>query len=243
MSDQSAAPARFATTRWSLVVSAGDPTDEGRDKALASLCENYWYPLYAYVRRRGRNAEDARELTQEFFVQLLDREWLQAADQERGRFRSFLLTAFKRFLSKERDRANAQKRGGGTRVFSLNVDAAEERYQREPADDRTPESIYERRWALTLLDHVLASLQTEYDERGKRELFDQLRVYIAGESKTATYADVAVALRMTEGAVKVAVHRLRQRYRELLVAEVAHTVEADGSVDDELKRLLAALRH
>lgn len=223
-------------------MAAGRADDSERDAALATLCQNYWYPLYAYVRRRGRSIDDAQELTQEFFSQLLAREWLQAADQERGRFRAFLLTAFKRFLAKEYDRANAQKRGGGLRILPLDVDSAERQYQREPVDERTPESLYERRWALTLLDRVLAALECEYVDRGKSELFDQCRVFLAGGSPSITYAAIGESLEMTENAVKVAVHRLRQRYRELLQAEVAQTIDEHSSVDDELNRLLVALR-
>lgn len=223
-------------------MAAGQAEDNERDAALETLCRNYWYPLYAYVRRRGRRVDDAQELTQEFFAQLLDRQWLQAADQERGRFRAFLLTAFKRFLAKEHDRANAQKRGGHLRILSLDLESAERQYQSEPADLRTPESLYERRWALTLLDRVLRALESEYTERGKGELFTLCRTFLAGSSPVTRYADVGKALGMTESAVKVAVHRLRKRYRELLQTEVAQTIDESSSVGDELNRLLVALR-
>ncbi len=235
-------PRRFVTTQWSVVVAAGQADDADRDAALATLCQNYWYPLYAYVRRRGRNAHDAQELTQELFSQLLDKQWLQAADQEKGRFRAFLLTAFKRFLAREHERANAKTRGGGLQTLSLDVYSAERQYQLEPADERTPESLYERRWALTLLDRVLTELETEYVERGKVDLFSRCRLFLTGSSPSTTCAAIGESLDMTENAVKVAVHRLRKRYRELLQSEVAQTIDEGTTVEDELNRLLAALR-
>lgn len=237
------APAkRFMTTRWSVVIAAGQAENAERDEALKTLCRNYWYPLYAYVRRQGRSREDAQELTQEFVTQLLAREWVQAADQERGRFRSFLLTAFKRFLANEYRRENAARRGGGRRVFSLDLDAAETRYQGEPADERTPEKLYERRWALTLLEHVMGQLQREYTQRGRAELFSRCRSFLTGTADRDSCALAGEDLNMSESAVRVAVHRLRRRYRELLQAEVAQTIDADTTVEDEITRLLSALR-
>ena len=233
---------RFATTHWSIVAAAGGrPSPESRD-ALAALCRAYWYPLYAYLRSHGRRHHDAEDLTQEFFATLLDKGYLQAADQRRGRFRSFLLTAFKRFLAKARERANAQKRGGGRTVLSIDFDTGEGRYAREPSHDWTPERVFDRRWALTILDQVLARLGAEYAASQKNRLWEQLQPYLTGTAGAPTYAAVAAVLGMTEGAVKVAVHRLRQRYRELLRDAVAQTVARPKDVDDELTHLLAALR-
>lgn len=233
---------RFATTHWSVVLAAGGERSPEAHQALATLCETYWYPLYAYVRRRGYAAEDAQDLTQAFFAALLEKVYLRAADRERGRFRSFLLTALKRFLSKEWDRAHAQKRGGTHGPISLDVQSGETRYSLEPSHDWTPERIYERRWALTLLDQVMARLRQRYVADGKEQLFDLLKAFLTGESGAPPYSQAAAELAMTEGAVKVAVHRLRRRYRELLRSEIAQTVAHPGEVDDELRFLRAAVR-
>ena len=232
---------RFDTTHWSVVLAAqGNKTTEAR-RALATLCETYWYPLYAYVRRRGYAAEDAQDLTQAFFARLLEKGYVQAADPERGRFRSFLLTALKRFLSKEWARAHAQKRGGRHGPVSLSVDSGEARYSLEPAHGWTPEKIYERRWALTLLDQVMAQLRRQHADAGKEPLFDHLKPFLSGGTGAPTHREVAATLGMTEGAVKVAVHRLRRRYRDLLRQEVAQTVADPLEVGDELGILLAAV--
>ncbi|HRX81253.1 MAG TPA: sigma factor, partial [Pirellulaceae bacterium] len=194
--------ANFATTHWSMVLEAGRGSLPDSATALAALCAAYWYPLYAYVRRRGRSANDARDLTQDFFAHLLEKESLQAADPDRGRFRSFLLTAFKNFLSKERERSAAQKRGGDVKHLSIDYDSGEQRYQFEPVDDWTPEKIYERRWALTLLEEVMTSLQQEYEDSGKAELFDQCKGHLTGSGPG--YEEAARSLAMTEGALRVA---------------------------------------
>ncbi len=220
-----AGPPRFATTHWSLVVAAGQGDSPDAKAALATLCQIYWYPLYAYVRRHGHNPHEAQDLTQEFFARLLEKDYLHDADRERGKFRSFLLTAFKHFLSKERDRANALKRGGGRPTLSLDLPAGEQRYRREPADQSTPETIYERRWALTLLDQVITRLREEFVAAGKGPLFERLKVFLTGERGPEPYARLAVELDLTEGALKVAIHRMRRRYRELLRAEIAQTVD------------------
>jgi RNA polymerase sigma-70 factor (ECF subfamily) len=233
-------PGKFATTHWSMVLEAGHRSSPDSDQALAKLCEAYWYPLYAFARRRGRSASDAKDLTQEFFAHLLEKESLQAADPDRGRFRSFLLTAFKNFLAKDRERSAAQKRGGDVQHLSLDFDAGERRYKFEPADEWTPEKIYERRWALTLLDQVLAALQGEYEESGKAELFAQCKGHLTGTGPG--YEDAAKRLEMTEGALRVAVHRMRGRYRELLKAEVAATLDDPESTEDELAHLRRAIR-
>jgi RNA polymerase sigma-70 factor (ECF subfamily) len=242
MSDADAQhPGRFATTHWSLILAARDGDAPAARLALARLCEAYWYPLYAYVRRRGHGADDAQDLTQDFFARLLARDFLGSLDPARGRFRAFLLAACNNFLANEYDRSHAQKRGGGVASLSLDLAAAEGRYGREPSHEMTPEKLFQRRWALTLLDRVLARLREDYTGRGKGPLFDHLRVFLAGEQGAPSHAAAADGLGMTAGAVKVAVHRLRQQYRDLLRAEIAHTVEAPEQVDEEIRDLFAAL--
>jgi len=233
---------RFVTTRWSLVAAAGQGQSPEAREALATLCQIYWYPLYAYARRQLPNVDDAQELTQEFFTQLLEKDYLRAADRERGKFRSFLLTAFKRFLIKERERAGTQKRGGGRPVLSLDLLAAERQYQLEPADHATPESFYQRRWALTVLEETLARLRQELINAGKEELFVALKETLTGVDAAEPYARIGARLNLSEQAVKVAVHRLRRRYAELLRAEIASTVTTPQDVEDELRDLFAAVR-
>lgn len=223
------------------MLAAADRDAPGSDAALADLCETYWYPLYAYVRRRGYREEDARDRTQEFFARLLEKDYLRGADQERGRFRAFLLTAFKRFLSKERDKALAVKRGGGRRRLSLDVETAEGRYRLEPSHVETAERIYERRWALTLLERVLARLRERYETDGNGALFDRLKGFLSGEAEGETYSRLGEELDLQEGAVKVAVHRLRRRYGKLLREEIAQTVSGPEDVEDELRHLREAL--
>jgi RNA polymerase sigma factor (sigma-70 family) len=239
---------RFATTRWSIVLAAGGDRSAAagtaaRD-ALAVLCETYWYPLYAYVRRCGHVPEEARDLTQSFFVRLLDKNTVAAADPSRGRFRSFLLTALKNFLASEWSRASAEKRGGGRPILRLSADfdSAERQYAREPADTLTPERLYERRWALTLLDTVLAGLQEQYAAAGRAPLFDRLKPYLTGGAQAPPHAQTAADLGLTEGAVQVAVHRIRRRYRDLLRAHIAATVESPEQVDEEIRDLFRAVR-
>jgi RNA polymerase sigma-70 factor (ECF subfamily) len=229
----------FATTRWSLIAAARDPAAPEARQALAELCELYWYPLYAYVRRRGHDHAAAEDLTQEFFARLLERHDWAAADPDRGRFRSFLLAACQHFLANEHDRATAQKRGGGRQPLSLDFADADGRYLAEPAHDQTAERLFERRWALTLLEQVLAGLRSEYESAGKGRLFEALKGSLAGPE--LPYAEVAVELGMGEGAVKVAAHRLRQRYRDRLRAAIAETVAGEGQIDEELRDLFAAL--
>ncbi|HET6882143.1 MAG TPA: sigma factor [Pirellulales bacterium] len=231
----------FATTRWSIVLAAQDRESPDSRKALASLCLTYWYPVYAFVRRRGHAAHDAQDLTQEFFATLLEKSYLRSVDRERGRFRTFLLTAVSRFLSNQRERSRASKRGGGNQPLSLDFATGESRYRHEPADAWTPERLFDRRWAFTLLDTVLARLEDEYRRQEKGPLFERLQDYITGDGGGSAYAETAAALDMTEGAVKVAVHRLRRRYRETLREEIAATVESPDEIDDELKRLFDAI--
>ena len=234
-------PAVFVTTHWSVVVAAGRQDAPLAQAALEQLCQLYWYPLYAYVRRRGYSSEDAKDLTQAFFARLLQRNWVGDADRERGRFRTFLLTAMSRFLSDEWDKIRALKRGGGAIHVPLQLDSAETRYGHEPADNTTPEQCFERRWALMLLETVLQQLRGEYERHDKAGLFAALNSCLVGVSESQPYAQLAAQLKMNEGAVKVAVHRLRKRYRELLRAEIARTTVAPGEVDDELRHFLAVL--
>jgi RNA polymerase sigma factor (sigma-70 family) len=241
-SEVRAAGRQFATTRWSQVIAAGaDQTLESRE-ALARLCELYWYPLYAYVRRWGHDADQAQDLTQEFFARLLEKHYLRAADPARGRFRSFLLASLKHFLSNERDRITAVKRGGRATVISLEFENAEGRYSREPPDQETPETVYERRWALTLLERTLGRLRAEFRATGKESVFARLEGYLTGEKETLPYADIGESLGMSEGAVKVAVHRLRRRFGALLREEIAETVSDPAQVDDEVRDLFRALK-
>jgi RNA polymerase sigma-70 factor (ECF subfamily) len=232
-------PSDFGSTQWSLVLLARDAGNAQADEALAVLCQTYWYPLYGYIRRQGQSAEQAADLTQEFFLRFLEKDYLHTVDRERGRFRAYLLACCKHFLANERDRAAAQKRGGGQRTLSLNFAAADQRYQLEPADAVIPDRLYQRRWALTLLDQVLQDLEREYTDAGKAELFDHLRGTLQGER--AGYAELGRQLAMSADAVKKAAQRLRQRYRELLRARIAATVEDPALVDDEIRELFAAL--
>ncbi|EEF58026.1 RNA polymerase sigma factor [Pedosphaera parvula] len=230
----------FATTHWSVVLTAGRNDLPQAQDALEKLCQTYWYPLYVYVRRRGYAQVDAEDLTQKFFEWLLERNWLGQADQQRGRFRSFLLTSLSRFLANEWDKARAQKRGRG-RVVSLNFEDAENGCAREPVDNVSPEQSFEWRWALTLLDQVLNRLCAEYAAQGKAELFAELKPCLLGERAAQPYAMLASKLGMTEGSVKVVVHRLRQRYRQLLRDEIANTVATPEEVEEELRHLFTVL--
>jgi len=225
------------------VVSAGrNDTPHARD-ALENLCRAYWFPIYAFVRRQGQNPDDAQDLTQEFFARLLEKKQLAVADPARGRFRSFLLASLKHFLANEWDKARARKRGGGQMLIPIDAADAETKYGLEPADPATAEKIFEQRWALAMLDQVLRRLRAEYVRDGRENLFEKLKPTLTEASRTVAYAEIATRLRTTEGAVKVAVHRLRQRYREVLRAEIADTVASPGEVEDEIRNLFAALAH
>jgi DNA-directed RNA polymerase specialized sigma24 family protein len=232
---------RFPTTCWSRVAHAGDPSDPEAGAALEGLCRDYWYPLYAFVRRRGFGPDDAGDLVQGFLADLLERRDLAGADPARGRFRSFLRAACAHFLAHQREYDRALKRGGGQRLFSIDLPAAEGRYGREPAHELTPERLFERRWALDLLGHVLARLESEAVQAGKADLFSRLRPMLEGDDRADSYRDVGAAAGLSEGAVKVAAHRLRDRYREVLREEVARTVVDPSEVDAELCDLIAAL--
>jgi RNA polymerase sigma-70 factor (ECF subfamily) len=231
----------FATTQWSQVLAARDGTSSKARQALADLCSTYWYPLYAYVRRRGYRPDEAQDLTQAFFARLLEKESLRAADRERGRFRSFLLASLQHFLCNEHDRARARKRGGGRAALSFDLDAAEDRYRLDPSHDLTPEKLFERRWALTLLDQVLGRLRQEWEADGKGPLFVALKPTLTGEANTDSYREVASHLGLSEAGVKVTVHRLRRRYRDLLREEIGRTVAQARDVEDEIRNLFAVL--
>jgi RNA polymerase sigma-70 factor (ECF subfamily) len=231
----------FAATRWSVVLAARDRKSPQGAEALETLCHNYWYPLYAFVRRQGRSPHDAEDLTQAFFAQLLERNDLANVDRARGKFRSFLLASMKHILANEWDRATAQKRGGGKMVVSIDRESAEESYKFEPVDRLSADKIFERRWALTLLDRTLWRLAAEYQQDGKGEIFESLKATISAGESGAAYAEIASRLGSTEGAIKVAAHRLRQRYREVLRAEIAETVSSGEDAEDELRNLFAVL--
>jgi RNA polymerase sigma factor (sigma-70 family) len=231
----------FATTHWSVIVNARAADSSVARQALEKLCQTYWYPLYAFVRRQGHGPHDAQDLTQEFFARLLEKNYLDDVRRERGKFRSFLLASMKHFLANEWDRARAQKRGGAHVHVPIDTQSAETRYGLEPAHDRTPEKLFERRWALTLLDNVLALLREEFVASGKAEQFDQLKVALTADKRAVPYAELGVRLGISQGAVKVAVHRLRARYREVLRAEIASTVSSPADVEEEIRQLFAAL--
>jgi RNA polymerase sigma-70 factor (ECF subfamily) len=231
----------FESTRWSLVLAASEAAAPEADKALAELCTVYWYPLYAFIRHRGNDADRASDLTQGFFTRLLDKEFFRSADPSRGRFRAFLLTACKNFLANEHDRETARKRGGGRCRISIDRRDAEGRYLAEPAHELTAERLYERRWALTLLEQSLDQLGRESRQAGKGALYERLKPILTGADAVVSYAEVGESLRMSEAGVKKAAQRLRQRYREILRERIASTVDGAGQVDDEIRALFAIL--
>jgi len=234
------ARAEFQTTHWSVVLRAGDASEGTARPALEQLCQAYWFPLYAYVRRQGHRPEDAQDLTQEFFSRFLEHGNIERADPGRGRFRSYLLTSLKRFLNEEWRRANRQKRGGGQFAVPLNLEDAETRMATEPSDQLSPDLLYDRRWVETLLERVVVRLQQDYESTGREAIYLQLQQFLWGPQAEVSYAEMGRRLQMSEGAVKVAVHRLRQRHRELLREEVARTVERPEQVDAELRHMLAS---
>jgi RNA polymerase sigma-70 factor (ECF subfamily) len=234
-------PPMFVTTHWSVVLAAAQSDTTQARAALAKLCQTYWFPLYAYVRRRGHSPADAEDFTQAFFLSLLQSHSVARADQSRGRFRSFLLGAMNHFLADEWAKARAQKRGGGQKLLSLDLAAAEHRFDLEPANLNTPDQAFDREWAGALLDAVLTRLENEFRAENKAALFDALKQTLTGASGTQPYPAIAAQLGMNEGAVRVAVHRLRKRYRELLRAEIADTVGSPEEVKPELKHLFRVL--
>ena len=231
----------FVTTHWSVVLTATGADTTQAQAALEHLCRMYWYPIYHFVRRQGHSIHDAQDFTQEFFARLLEKKWIAGADQSRGRFRSFLLMVLKRFLAVEWRRANAQKRAGDRHCLPLPLDTAETRYTREPADTSTPEQAFEKQWALTLLETVLRELRAEYEQNSKGRLFEVLKPCLMGSRESQPYAALAATLDMSESAVKVAVHRFRERYRERLKAQIAHTVASPADVDNEMRHLIRVL--
>jgi len=240
-SAEAAAKAGFATTHWSVVRAAGHPASANYRQALETLCKTYWFPLYAYMRRHGCDRHDAEDYTQEFFARLLDKHALRVADPKQGRFRSFLLAALKHFLANERDRIRAKKRGGGRKTLSLDFDNAEGKYALEPIDRLSPDKVFERSWAMTVLQQVMAQLQAEMASTGKGKPFEHMKGYLTGDIACISYSEMAAKLDMTEGAVKVAVHRLRKRYRQLLREEIAQTVSSEEQIQQEIRDLLTAL--
>jgi RNA polymerase sigma-70 factor (ECF subfamily) len=237
---------RFATTRWSLVLQAKDKAAPQAAEALADLCRAYWYPLYAFARKRSRDGHEAQDLTQSFFARLLEKDFLGEVAPERGRFRAFLLAAIKHFIANEWDRERAAKRGGDRRHVSLNAghfdwDSGESRFLTEPAHELTAERLFERQWALALLDRVLSRLRDEQIAAGKLVQFETLQPFLSLDRDIANYADAAVRLNTTEAATRVAAHRLRKRYRSLLRDEIAHTVATVQEIDDEIRHLFQVL--
>jgi RNA polymerase sigma-70 factor (ECF subfamily) len=224
-----------------MVLTAADRSSPQSENALAELCQTYWYPIYAFVRRQGHPHEAAQDLTQEFFARMLEKHYIDDVGPEKGKFRTFLLVCLKRFLANEWDKKTAQKRGGGKTHFSIDFEDAEGRYSLEPGHDLTAQKVFERRWALTVLERTLASLAEEFKQAGKGKVFEALKVYLTGDASAPAYVEAGQKLGMTDGAVKVAVHRLRERYRNALRREIAATVSSDAEVDQEIADLFAAL--
>jgi len=229
----------FSTTHWSVVLSAQDKDSPRSLEALESLCRAYWYPLYAFVRRQGHRPHDAQDLTQEFFARLLEKDYLKSAAREKGKFRTFLLVVLKRFLANEWDRQHAQKRGGFTPIVSIDQELAESRFAAEPAHQLQPDVLFDRQWAVTLIERVMARLQEEYLASGRAKLFEYLHSCLARDESALPYAEIAARLNLTEAAVKMAVHRLRARYREILQAEIADTVSSPEEIEEEIRHLFS----
>jgi RNA polymerase sigma-70 factor (ECF subfamily) len=234
-------PGWFSTTHWSVVLAAGQTSSLQAGAALEKLCRTYWYPLYAYVRRQGQSPHDAQDLTQEFFARLLAGNYLQRVEREKGKLRSFLLAAMNHFLSDQRDRAHAAKRGGGKVLISLDEQEAEDRYQADRSTPLTPDMIFEKRWATTLLEQAFEKLRQESTASGRAERFERLKIFLEDGTDPGDYATVANELGLAANTVAAAVHRLRQRYKELVRSEVAHTVATPADVNDEMRHLLAVL--
>ena len=230
----------FVTTHWSVVLSAQEKDSPQSAAALETLCRTYWYPLYAFARRQGRTAEDAQDLTQEFFARLLGKDYLKSVAEEKGKFRAFLLVAFKRFLANEWDRQHAQKRGGFTPILSIDQELAEGRFAGEPVANVQPNLLFDREWAMALLEQTMKRLQEEYVSTGRAKLFEALRGLIVKEDSGLPYAKVAAQLNLTEAAVKMAAHRLRARYRETLKDQIAETVSSAEEIEEEIRHLFAA---
>jgi DNA-directed RNA polymerase specialized sigma24 family protein len=231
----------FTPTHWSVILSAQNTSSPNAGAALEKLCRTYWYPIYAYVRRQGEDVETAKDLTQGYFARLLEKRYLGQVHPDKGKFRSFLLASLKHFLADERDRKQAQKRGGDYKFVSLDDDAMEERYCLEAVDGMTAEKLFDRRWALALLEQAQTRLRQEYVRSGRSPLYEALKPFAMGSQEVASYAGVATNLGMTESAIKSAIFRIRQRYRELIRAEVANTVPSGSDVDAEIRHLIAVI--
>jgi RNA polymerase sigma factor (sigma-70 family) len=231
----------FTSTHWSVVLAAGQGDSTAAQRALEKLCHTYWYPLYAYVRRQGHSPEDAQDLTQGFFANVLERNALGQVDRQKGKFRAFLIAALKHHLSDQRDRERAVKRGGTHTILSLDEASAEERYRLEPVDETSPDKLFDRRWALTTLEQAVGRLRKEYQDTGKGGLFEQLQGFLSGAFDAPTYGESASRLGMTENTLKSYVHRLRQRNREILREVIADTVACREQIEEELRDLVAAL--
>ena len=243
MSIESEAPvpeARFLTTHWSVVVAAQAKVDTGSQEALERLCRTYWFPLYAFVRRQGHSAADAQDLTQEFFARLFQKDYLKSAAQEKGKFRTFLLVALKRFLANEWDRQHAAKRGGFTPPVSIDQEMAENRFANEPGHNLQPDVLFDRQWAMTVLEQSLAELQEEYVKTGRAKLFEALRGILDRDETALLYSEIASKLNLSEAAVKMAVYRMRNRYRELLRGQIANTVSTPQEIEEEVLHLFTA---
>lgn len=238
---QSGGESLFVSTRWTVVLSAGRQSSPESNEALSALCQTYWYPLYAYVRRQGRTREDAQDLTQAFFAKFLERNYLVGLSSERGRFRAFLLACLKHFLANEWDKDHRLKRGGHSTHLSMDWETAEERYRYEPQDITSPDRLYDREWAVALLDRVISRLKQEYTREGKADLFEHSRGFLTGGA-TMSQAEAAALLGLDEGAFRVAVHRMRKRYRQTLQDEIRQTLTDPAAVEEELRSLRQALR-
>lgn len=233
---------KFATTQWSQVLAAQAGEDTAARVALQELCTAYWYPIYAFVRHQGYDADRAADLTQGYFAELLEKDFLGDVDPSKGRFRSFLLTSLRHFISHQRDREKAQKRGGRTEIVSIDTQDAESRFGIEPVDRLTPEQLFERRWAMTVLERAMNRVGAEAEEAGDREEFERFKPYLTGQRPQVPYREVGAELQMSEGAVKTAVYRLRRRYGECVRAEIAETVIDPSDIDDEVRHLLTKVR-
>jgi RNA polymerase sigma-70 factor (ECF subfamily) len=231
---------RFQTTRWTLVLAVREGQSADAQAALSTLCETYWYPVYAFIRRTGKSGEEAKDLTQAFFTRVLEKDYFGQARQERGRFRSFLLSSVRHFLSNQRDWDQAQKRGGGQTHLALEFDDGERTYQIEPVDPTTPEKLYERRWALASIESALTRVKKKYDEGKKAELFMRLRPFLTGD-EPQSYAELAASVGVSEGSLRVAVHRMRQQFAATLREIIADTVDGPDEVDEELRELMKAV--
>jgi RNA polymerase sigma factor (sigma-70 family) len=229
----------FVTTHWSVVLSAQDSHGSHSRQALESLCRTYWYPLYSFARRAGHSPTDAEDLTQGFFARLLEKDYLKAAAIDKGRFRTFLLVALKRYLANEWDRQHAQKRGGFTAIVPIDQDLAETRFASELTNHLSPDLLFDRQWAMTLLDRTMTQLQQEYSASGRSELFDCLRLCLAKDESALPYTEIASRLKVTEASIKMAVHRLRSRYREILQHEIAQTVSTREEIEEEIRHLFS----